>query len=248
MSNLRNAKLEEQIKKNLMRLDIMSEWKKCQLGDIVVLNYGKSLTVNQRINGDIPVYSSAGLTGWPYALVNSKGIIVGRKGTIERFTRQKLLFLLLIPYYVLPNDAIYNFDYMFYLLSSLGLERQKEDSAVPGLNRNTAYFQEVFLPPKSTQKKIAHVLSILDDKIELNQKINQTLEDMAQTIFKSWFVDFDPVHAKSKAVNDADYNQIAKELGISREVLDLFPDEFEKSELGMIPKGWSITNLQIYLN
>ena len=228
----------------------MSEWKKCQLGDIVVLNYGKSLTVNQRINGDIPVYSSAGLTGWHNsALVNSKGIIVGRKGTIGKVYKTETPFFVIdTAYYVLPNDAIYNFDYMFYLLSSLGLERLNEDSAVPGLNRNTAYIQEVYLPPKSTQKKIAHVLSILDDKIELNQKINQTLEDMAQTIFKSWFVDFDPVHAKSKAVNDADYNQIAKELGISREVLDLFPDEFEKSELGMIPKGWSITTFKIYLN
>ena len=75
----------------------MSEWKKCQLGDIVVLNYGKSLTVNQRINGDIPVYSSAGLTGWHNsALVNSKGIIVGRKGTIGKVYKTETPFLLLI--------------------------------------------------------------------------------------------------------------------------------------------------------
>ena len=73
--------------------------------------------------------------------------------------------------------------------------------------------------------------------------MNQTLEEMAQALFKSWFVDFDPVHAKANASSNADYDQIAKELGISREVLDLFPDEFEESELGMIPKGWDIANL-----
>ena len=73
--------------------------------------------------------------------------------------------------------------------------------------------------------------------------MNQTLEDMAQALFKSWFVDFEPVHAKANASSDADYDRIAKELGISREVLDLFPDEFEESELGMIPKGWNISKI-----
>ena len=73
-------------------------------------------------------------------------------------------------------------------------------------------------------------MSILK-KIELNQKINQTLEDMAQTIFKSWFVDFDPVR-KVRGINDADYNQIAKELGISREVLDLFQMNLKRVNSG----------------
>jgi len=66
---------------------------------------------------------------------------------------------------------------------------------------------------------------------------------MAQALFKSWFVDFDPVHAKANASSDADFDRIAKELGISREILDLFPDEFEESELGMIPRGWDIKRL-----
>ena len=74
--------------------------------------------------------------------------------------------------------------------------------------------------------------------------MNKTLEEMAQALFKSWFVDFDPVHAKAKATSDADLEQIAKDLGISKEVLDLFPDEFEDSELGMIPKGWEVKKLK----
>jgi len=94
------------------------------------------------------------------------------------------------------------------------------------------------LPPLATQKKIAHILLTVDDKIELNRKMNQTLEKMAQALFKSWFVDFDPVHAKAKCSSDEELNGVAKELGISKEILDLFPSEFEESELGMIPKGW----------
>jgi len=96
----------------------------------------------------------------------------------------------------------------------------------------------VVVPPLLTQQKIANILSTLDDKIELNRKMNQTLEEMAQAIFKSWFVDFDPVHAKANCTTDAELEQAAKELGISKEVLELFPSEFEDSELGLIPKGW----------
>lgn len=99
---------------------------------------------------------------------------------------------------------------------------------------------EFDLPPLPIQKKIAHILSTFDEKIELNRRMNRTLEAMAQAIFKSWFVDFDPVHAKAAAKTQADLDVAAKRLGISREILDLFPDEFEESELGMIPKGWEV--------
>jgi type I restriction enzyme S subunit len=99
---------------------------------------------------------------------------------------------------------------------------------------------ELTIPPLPTQKTIAHILSTLDDKIELNRKMNQTLESMAQAVFKSWFVDFDPVHAKAGANSEDELDKAAKDLGISREVLDLFPSEFEESELGLIPTGWSV--------
>ena len=232
---------------------MMSEWKNINLGDVVEFNYGKALTAAQRINGNVPVYSSAGLTGWHNsALVDSKGIIIGRKGTIGKVYKSDIPFFTIdTAYYILANDKKYNFNYMYYLLSSLGLENLNEDSVVPGLNRNTAYAQKINFAPMSIQIKIAQILSALDNKIELNRKMNQTLEEMAQTLFKSWFVDFDPVHAKVNAGNDADYDEIAKELGISREVLDLFPDEFEESELGMIPKGWgteSLDNVAHYQN
>jgi type I restriction enzyme S subunit len=95
------------------------------------------------------------------------------------------------------------------------------------------------LPPPSQQQAIAHILGTLDDKIELNRKTNETLEAMAKTLFKSWFVDFDPVRAKAEG----------RTTGLPAEISDLFPDSFEDSDLGEIPKGWEVGSLdQIGIN
>src|SRR6185312_5481607 len=75
---------------------------------------------------------------------------------------------------------------------------------------------------------IAHILGTLDDKIELNRRMNETLEAMARALFKSWFVDFDPVRAKAEG----------RDTGLPKHIADLFPDSFEDSELGEIPRGW----------
>jgi type I restriction enzyme S subunit len=89
---------------------------------------------------------------------------------------------------------------------------------------------ELAIPTLSEQRAIAHILGTLDDKIELNRKMNQTLEAMARAVFKSWFVDFDPVRAKAEG----------RDPGLPRDLAALFPDSFEDSELGEIPKGWEI--------
>jgi len=86
-------------------------------------------------------------------------------------------------------------------------------------------------PPLPEQQAIAHILGTLDDKIELNRRMNQTLEEMARAIFKSWFVDFDPVRAKAAGQQPP---------GLAPHIADLFPDVFEDSELGEIPKGWGV--------
>ena len=89
------------------------------------------------------------------------------------------------------------------------------------------------VPSYEEQRAIAHILGTLDDKIELNRRMNQALEEMARALFKSWFVDFDPVRAKAEG----------RETGLPEEIAALFPDEFEDSELGEIPKGWSVKQL-----
>jgi len=169
----------------------MGEWKECLLGDVIIFNYGKSLPVKKRNNGDIPVYSSAGLTGrHNKALVDSKGLIIGRKGTIGKVYKSESPFYAIdTSYYVLPNNDVYDFDFLFFLLGSIGLDELNEDSAVPGLNRDTAYSQEISLPPLPEQQAIASVFSSLDDKIDLLHHQNKTLEAMAETLFRQWFVE-----------------------------------------------------------
>ncbi|MBF0423814.1 MAG: restriction endonuclease subunit S [Magnetococcales bacterium] len=93
---------------------------------------------------------------------------------------------------------------------------------------------KITLPSFRDQEAIARILGALDDKIELNRQMNRTLEEMAQTLFKSWFVDFDPVVAKADG---------RKPYGLSEELAALFPDSFQESELGPIPKGWRVRPL-----
>ena len=90
---------------------------------------------------------------------------------------------------------------------------------------------KIALPPIEEQRAIARILSSLDDKIELNRHMNETLEAIARAIFKSWFVDFDPVRAKAEG---------REPVGMDAETAALFPDSFEETELGMVPKGWGV--------
>ena len=89
---------------------------------------------------------------------------------------------------------------------------------------------EIRWPPLPEQRAIAHILGTLDDKIELNRRMNETLEAMARAIFKSWFVDFDAVHARAEG----------RDPGLPKHIADLFPGCFEDSELGNIPEGWEV--------
>ena len=89
------------------------------------------------------------------------------------------------------------------------------------------------IPPLSEQRFIAHILGTLDDKIEMNRRMNETLEATARALFKSWFVDFDPVRAKAEG----------RDPGLPKTTADLFPDSFKDSELGAVPKGWEVKGI-----
>ena len=108
--------------------------------------------------------------------------------------------------------------------------------------------REVTIPPLKEQEAIACILGTLDDKIELNRQMNRTLEEMARAIFKSWFVDFDPVRAKAAVRREHPKwtdEQVSRAAcpNLKPEIAALFPDSFEDSELGEIPKGWSVESL-----
>jgi len=218
-----------------------SEWIYVPLGDILTLQRGHDLPSDKREDGIIPIIGSAGITGFhSEAKMSGPGVVIGRSGNSMgniSFTD--------IDYWPL-NTGLYvkdfkanNCKYIYYLLKTINFDQFNSGSAQKSLNRNFVYPYQVYITTNILeQQKIAHILSTLDDKIELNRQMNQTLEAMAQALFQSWFVDFDPVHAKAGCRSDAELEHIARELGISKEVLELFPSAFVESEMGMIPEGW----------
>jgi type I restriction enzyme S subunit len=132
-------------------------------------------------------------------------------------------------------------EYLYYTFSSVVgrnlLGTILRQTAVSGITGTDLVELEIPLPPVAEQKAIAHILGTLDDKIELNRKTNETLEAIAKALFKSWFVDFDPVRAKAEG----------RPTGLPAEISDLFPDSFEDSELGEIPSGWEVGGLEEFL-
>ncbi|MBF2744594.1 restriction endonuclease subunit S [Klebsiella pneumoniae] len=150
-------------------------------------------------------------------------------------------------------------DYLLYLLQSSFVQNQLDGrasgSTVTGIKQSELREIILKLPPTTLQKSISHQLKCLDKKIDLNNKINQTLEQMSQTLFKSWFVDFDPVidnaldagnpipetlqsraELRQKVRNGADFKPLPVDIRTR------FPAEFEETELGWVPKGWRIEN------
>ena len=116
---------------------------------------------------------------------------------------------------------------------------QATGSTFPNVSYSQLYDLPCDIPSDAEQQAIACILGALDDKIELNRRMNETLEGIARAIFKSWFVDFDPVRAKAAG------EQLS---GLAPRIADLFPDAFVESELGEIPKGWNIGTLGMIAN
>lgn len=130
----------------------------------------------------------------------------------------------------------FDIEYLYYLFKK-NIEYIKSQSTGSTFQEVSGSFVkdlEFFIPSYKKQLQISRVLSTLDKKIEINQKMNKNLEEIAGLIFKSWFVDFDPVAAKVEG----------RSTGLSKEISDLFPDIFEATEFGKIPKGWKIGKLE----
>lgn len=189
------------------------EWKEVRLGDILNFRRGHDLPHSAMKPGNIPVAGSNGVIGYHDTATPIKPILtIGRSGNVGK------------PYFYeeawAHNTTLYVDDFkgndpkfLYYLCQTMPFANFGGGSAVPTLNRNHIHPLETKIPVKvEDQRRIASILSSLDRKIELNNKINADLEEMAQAIFKNWFVDFEP-----------------------------FKDgKFVDSELGMIPEGWKV--------
>jgi type I restriction enzyme S subunit len=210
-------------------------WKESVLGDVIELKRGYDLPQAERRAGKVPIVSSSGVSGThTEAKVKAPGVVTGRYGTIGK------VFYVANDFWPL-NTTLYvrKFNgndprFISYWLRQIDFLSCSDKAAVPGVNRNDLHTLSVRIPPLAEQKAIAAVLGALDDKIELNRRMNATLEAMAQALFQSWFVDFDPVRAKLDG---------RQPTGLDHATAAIFPNEFEDSELGPIPKGWEFRNI-----
>ena len=169
-------------------------------------------------------------------LIAMTGATTGKIGRVPE-TKLRVFLNQRVGKVFLKNNNIASYDYIYYFLSqqhiSYSILQQSDGSAQGNISGQQIENIKIPLPDFITQKAIAHILATLDDKIEINKKLNQTLEDIAKAIFKSWFVDFDPVRAKADG----------HPTGLPADISDLFPDELVDSEIGEIPKGWEVIPL-----
>lgn len=230
-----------------------SKWKECELGEFIELKRGYDLPKSTRNEGCIPIISSSGFTDFhDKPMVKGPGVVTGRYGTIgEVFYSEEDFWPLNTTLYVVDfkgNDPLF----VYYLLQTISYSDYTDKAAVPGVNRNHLHKAKVKVPiSPDIQQKVAALLYQLEKRVTLGKQINQTLEQMSQTLFKSWFVDFDPVidnaldaenpipetlqfraELRQKVRNSADFKPLPADIRA------LFPAGFEETELGWIPEGW----------
>ena len=217
-----------------------SDWKKCTLGEVLTLQRGMDLPIQNRKSGHVPIVASNGIVGYHnVAPVKGPGVLIGRSGSIGggQYIRE--------DYWPL-NTTLWVKDFKgnnprfcYFLLRSIDFSSLNAGSGVPTLNRNHLHPMSLACPPIEEQTLISETLGSLDDRIALLRETNTNLEAIAQTLFKSWFVDFDPVHAKQQGREPE---------GMDSDTAALFPDSFEESELGLVPKGWRVEKLENWIS
>lgn len=204
----------------------MTEWRLSTWGEEISLEYGKALRGYGDAKGPVPVYGTNGPVGWSdKPLAPGPGVILGRKGAYRgvHFSTRPF-FVIDTAYYAVPKTTL-DMRWLYYAMIHHKLGEIDDGSPIPSTTRSAVYPRELAVPELGEQRAIAAVLGSLDDKIELNRHMNETLEAMARAIFRSWFVDFDPVRAKMEG----------RETGLAADVAALFPERFGDNGL---PEGW----------
>lgn len=210
------------------------EWLASTWGDEVSLEYGKALRGHDVSEGPYRVFGSNGPIGWTSEpLAPGPGVILGRKGAYRgvQFSHDPF-FVIDTAYFIVPKHEM-EMRWLYYAVKHYKLGEIDDGSPIPSTTRAAVYMRDLEVPPRPEQRAIAHILGTLDDKIELNRRMNETLEAMARALFKSWFVDFDPVRAKAAG----------RDPGLPKALADLFPARLVPSELGEIPEGWDVVPL-----
>lgn len=222
-----------------------NNWRPSNWGDEVTLEYGKAIRGYSQTHGKYRVFGSNGPIGWTSdALTQGPGVVLGRKGAYRgvEFCRDPF-WVIDTAYYVVPKTDL-DMRWLYYAVKHYKLGEVDDGSPIPSTTRAAVYMLELDIPPKPEQRAIAHILGTLDDKIELNRRANETLEAMARTLFKAWFVDFEPVRAKM----EGRWQRGQSLPSLPAHLYDLFPDRLVESELGEVPEGWEMRSLDSIAN
>lgn len=206
-------------------------WISCKLGDVIELKRGYDLPQKERTPGSVPLISSSGFSDTHIIpKVRGPGVVTGRYGTIGTvyFVEQDFWPL---------NTTLYVRDFkgndprfIAYFLRGVDFHAYSDKAAVPGVNRNHLHQALIAIPSPPEQQAIASVLGALDDKIELNRRMDETLEAMARAIFRDWFVDFGPTRAKIEG----------RDAYLAPDIWSLFPDRLDDEGK---PEGWAAAPL-----
>ncbi len=213
-----------------------SEWRDFQLIELSTFKYGKFLAKSQLNESGFPVFSGYGIVGYlpnyqfddPQLLIVCRG--EGGTGDVKMSPSKCSITNLSIVFS--PNEQIVSKKFLYWALKASDTHRLRTGSAQAQIVIGSLEKLVIAIPVARLQQDgIVRTLDALDDRITLLRETNVTLEAIAQALFKSWFVDFDPVRAKMEG-------RVPE--GMDETTAALFPDVMEDSELGLVPKGWEV--------
>lgn len=244
-----------------------NSWKRIPLGKLISLQRGHDLPSQNRVDGQIPIMGSSGVTGWHnISKCAGPGVVIGRSGNsmgVVSYSEEDFWPL---------NTCLYVTDfkgnderYIYYMLQQIDFDQFNSGSAQKSLNRNAIYpFEVNATTDTNEQKRIGKILANFENKISLNHQIIQTLDQLSQALFKSWFVDFDPVvdnaldagffeqdlEFSDELLFRAEARKAVREKGafkpLPNVIRQLFPADFEEcadpsfGHGGWVPKGWRV--------
>jgi type I restriction enzyme S subunit len=219
------------------------EWRVRHLGELTENFDSLRVPVKEadRRAGPYPYYGASGIVDYVDSfLFDGEHLLIAEDGENLRTRNTPIAFLARGKFWVNNHAHIVRGNreadtrFLMYALAVADISGYLTGSTMPKLTQGNMHRLPLLAPPVDEQRAIAHILGTLDDKIELNRRMNETLEAMARALFQSWFVDFDPVRAKAEG----------RDPGLPKPLADLFPDSFENSELGEIPKGWKVGTVE----
>jgi type I restriction enzyme, S subunit len=220
------------------------EWPQVPLGTVVQNFDAKRVPLSSRERdkrrGRFPYYGATGVMDHvDDYLFEGLHLLVAEDGSVETPAGKPFLKLVQGRFWVNNHAHVLkaardeDTKYLFYALGTVAIRPFMSGSVQAKLSQGNMNKIPVPYPNSEARRAIAHVLGTLDDKIDLNRRMNETLEAIARALFKSWFVDFDPVRAKAEG----------RKTGLPPEIDALFPDGFDETEIGEVPKGWEVGTL-----